>query len=124
MPKIISGIVTANANDKTITVKTEVVKQHPIYRKQFRISKKYLVHDETNQAEIGDEVRIIECRPRSARKRFELESIVKRASIKQSDKVENLQLDELSSEAIVLEKDVETLDVKPKTKKVKKEAVK
>ena len=58
--------------DKTVTVQVERRFKHPLYKKFIRRSKKYAAHDETNALEIGDMVRIRECRPISKSKRFEV----------------------------------------------------
>jgi len=65
--------------DKTITVSVETVKQHPLYKKTIKTSKKYKVHDENNEAKIGDVVRIMETRPLSKDKRWRLVEIVRKA---------------------------------------------
>ena len=65
-----TGVVTSDKMDKTITVSVETVKRHPLYKKVVKTSKKYKVHDEANEAKIGDIVRIIETRPLSKDKRF------------------------------------------------------
>ena len=73
MPKrILQGVVTSNTNDKTVTVLVERRLRHPLYKKYVKHSKKYLAHDEGNQHQIGDKVRIRECRPVSKRKRWEV----------------------------------------------------
>jgi len=65
--------------DKTITVSVETVKQHPLYKKTIKTSKKYKAHDENNEARTGDVVRIMETRPLSKDKRWRLLEIVRRA---------------------------------------------
>lgn len=75
--KTFIGTVVSNKNDKTITVSVETAKTHPIYNKRFKSTKKYHAHDEHNQAQIGDVVKIIETRPLSALKRFALLKIIK-----------------------------------------------
>lgn len=75
--KTFIGTVVSNKNDKTITVSVETSKTHPIYNKRYKSTKKYHAHDENNQAQIGDVVKIIETRPLSALKRFRLLTIVK-----------------------------------------------
>jgi len=65
--------------EKTITVSVETVKQHPLYKKTIKTSKKYKVHDENNEAKIGDVVRIMETRPLSKDKRWRLVEIVRKA---------------------------------------------
>ncbi len=73
MPRrILQGIVTSDAMDKTVTVKVERRVMHPIYKKFIVRSKKYLAHDEQNRLKVGDNVRIRECRPISKRKRWEV----------------------------------------------------
>lgn len=81
MGKILSGVVTANQSDKTITVKVVTDKVHPIYKKRYSSTKKYLAHDEKNEAKVGDKVEINEVRPISARKRFALKNIIEKAPI-------------------------------------------
>jgi small subunit ribosomal protein S17 len=75
------GKVVSAANDKTITVLVETYRNHPLYKKRVKYSKKYAAHDETNKAKEGDVVRIVETRPLSATKRFYLAEIVKEAVI-------------------------------------------
>lgn len=73
MPKrILQGIVTSNANQKTITVSIERRFTHPILKKTIRKSKKYTAHDDGNICNIGDMVRIQECAPKSKNKRWEV----------------------------------------------------
>ncbi|WP_407690818.1 30S ribosomal protein S17 [Rubrobacter tropicus] len=73
------GLVVSDAPEKTVTVAVEALVRHPKYKKRVRRSKKFMVHDEGNEARIGDTVRIIETRPISARKRWRLANIVSRA---------------------------------------------
>jgi small subunit ribosomal protein S17 len=69
MPKrVLSGRVTSDKMDKTITVLVDRRVMHPLYKKFIRRSKKYAAHDEANLCKIGDKVRIVECRPISKRK--------------------------------------------------------
>ena len=71
MPKrILQGVVVSNANDKTAVVRIERRVAHPIYGKVVRRSKKYHAHDESNDCEVGDKVRIEECTPISRNKRW------------------------------------------------------
>ena len=79
MAKTLTGIVTSNASDKTITVTVTSRETHPIYKKQYTVSRKYAAHDENNDAHKGDTVRIVETRPVSKRKAFKLDEIVKRS---------------------------------------------
>ena len=73
------GMVVSNRPDKTVTVSVETMVRHPFYKKRIRRSKRFMVHDERNEARVGDTVRIIETRPLSARKRWRLANIVSRA---------------------------------------------
>ena len=73
MPKkILTGIVVSDKADKTVTVVVERKYQHPVLKKVMKAKKKYNVHDEENKYKNGDKVNIIECRPRSKTKRFEV----------------------------------------------------
>jgi small subunit ribosomal protein S17 len=74
--KVFTGTVVSNQNDKTITVLVTTYKKHPIYNKRVISSKKFRAHDEKNEAKTGDVVKIVECRPLSATKRFRLVEIV------------------------------------------------
>jgi small subunit ribosomal protein S17 len=73
MPRrVLQGVVTSDVNEKTVTVLVERRVMHPIYKKFIVRSKKYLVHDESNNVKSGEKVRIRECRPISKRKRWEV----------------------------------------------------
>lgn len=54
------GIVVSDKNDKTITIKTETYRKHPLYNKRVKDSSKLTVHDELNKAKVGDKVRVVE----------------------------------------------------------------
>jgi small subunit ribosomal protein S17 len=73
------GTVVSSVQDKTIVVRVERRTTHPLYGKSMVRSKKYHVHDETNEAGTGDIVRIVETRPISKLKRWRLMEIVERA---------------------------------------------
>ena len=79
MAKTLTGVVTSDTADKTITVTVTSRETHPIYKKQYTVTRKYAAHDEKNDARKGDTVRIIETRPISRRKSFQLDEIVKRS---------------------------------------------
>ncbi len=79
MAKTLTGIVTSNKADKTITVTVTSRETHPIYGKQYSVSRKYAAHDENNEAHVGDKVVIIETRPISKRKSFKLDKIVEKS---------------------------------------------
>jgi len=79
MPKrVISGTVIKKAGDKTATVLVERKILHPRYHKTVKRFKKYLVHDEKNEANVGDTISAIECRPLSKNKAFRLIEIIQR----------------------------------------------
>ena len=79
--KELIGVVVSDKADKTITVKVETYKKHPLYGKRVKYSKKYAAHDENNIAKIGDKVRIVETRPLSKTKKFKLVEVVEEAII-------------------------------------------
>ena len=67
-PRVLSGVVTSDKADKTITVKIERKVKHPLYGKVMKRATKVLAHDENNTAVIGDFVTVKECRPFSKSK--------------------------------------------------------
>ena len=73
------GVVFSNKMDKTITVAVKWKEKHPIYGKFVNKTKKYHAHDEKNECNIGDKVRIMETRPLSKLKRWRLVEIIERA---------------------------------------------
>ena len=73
MPKkILTGIVVSDKPDKTITVLVERKYQHPILKKVLKVRKKYNAHDENNKFKNGDKVSIIESKPFSKNKKFQV----------------------------------------------------
>ena len=73
MPKkVLHGVVVSDKENKTITVLVERKYQHPMLKKIIKSKKKYSVHDEGNKYKNGDKVSIIECRPYSKTKKFEV----------------------------------------------------
>ena len=73
------GVVSSNKMDKTITVAVKWKEKHPIYGKFVNKTKKYHAHDEKNECNIGDTVRIMETRPLSRTKSWRLVNIIERA---------------------------------------------
>ena len=73
------GVVISDAMDKTIVVSVSTRKTHPLYKKQYTFSKKFMAHDEKNEAKKGDRVVIAETRPLSKTKRWRLVEISIRA---------------------------------------------
>lgn len=79
MAKTLTGIVTSDSRDKTITVTVTSRETHPIYGKQYTVNRKYQAHDPKNDAHRGDKVQISEIRPVSKTKSFQLASIEERS---------------------------------------------
>jgi small subunit ribosomal protein S17 len=77
--KVRQGTVVSNKADKTITVQIEVARRHPAYEKIVRRSTTLHAHDESNEANEGDVVRVVESRPLSRSKRWRLVEILERA---------------------------------------------
>ncbi len=86
MARTIIGTVSSAKGDKTIVVTVHSRKTHPIYRKQYTVSKKFMAHDEKNEAEAGDKVAIVETRPISKRKHFMLDRIIEKPALREADK--------------------------------------
>ncbi len=91
MAKTLTGIVTSDKADKTIIITVSSRETHPIYGKQYTITRKYTAHDEKNEAHTGDRVTIAESRPISKTKNFVLVSVDERSrgSIELKDDVES-----------------------------------
>lgn len=75
------GRVVSDKMEKTITVLVETKKDHPVYKKKVKSSKKYKAHDENNEASMGDVVKIMETKPLSGTKRARLVEIIEKAVI-------------------------------------------
>ena len=73
------GVVVSDKMDKTIVVSLSTRVRHPLYGKFITRTSKVYAHDEENQAGVGDTVRVMECRPLSATKRWRLVEIVEKA---------------------------------------------
>lgn len=88
MAKTLIGVVASDKADKTIVVAVQTAKTHPLYRKTYMVTKKFMAHDENNEAKAGDKVAIVETRPLSARKRHALDRVIEKAGIehKESEK--------------------------------------
>jgi len=81
MPRrVLQGVVVSDKGDKTIVVKVERRFRHPLYKKYIRSTKKYHAHDADNACKVGETVRIVESRPYSRTKRWELLSRERAAS--------------------------------------------
>lgn len=77
--KVFTGLVVSDKMDKTVVVKITTKVLHPLYKKYLTKSVKYKAHDENNNAKAGDTVRIIECRPISKEKCWNLQEVIERA---------------------------------------------
>jgi small subunit ribosomal protein S17 len=77
--KVRTGVVVSDGMDKTILVRIDRQVRHPLYGKIVRRSSKLAAHDETNDAHVGDTVRVVETRPLSKTKRWRLVEVVERA---------------------------------------------
>jgi len=73
------GLVTSEKMDKTVVVEITTKKMDRLYKKYVTRTKKYMAHDEKNDAHVGDTVRIVECRPLSKNKCWRLAEIIERA---------------------------------------------
>lgn len=98
MARTIVGIVSSNKGDKTIVVTVNTRKTHPLYRKQYTVSKKFMAHDEKNEAQPGDKVAIVETRPLSARKRHTLERIIEKPVLRADSLTATKVVDEKAEE--------------------------
>ena len=85
MSRILTGVVVSDKNDKTIVVAVQTSKTHPVYKKQYKQTKRYQAHDAKNDAHVGDVVTIVETKPMSATKHFALQTIVERAGVEHKE---------------------------------------
>ena len=79
MARTLTGVVTSDKRDKTITVTVTSRETHPLYRKQYTVTRKYAAHDEKGEARDGDTVLISESRPLSKTKTWTLEKILEKS---------------------------------------------
>jgi small subunit ribosomal protein S17 len=77
--KVRTGVVVSDKMDKTVLVRIDRKVRHPLYRKTIGRSNKLAAHDESNDAHVGDRVRVVETRPLSKTKRWRVVEIVERA---------------------------------------------
>ena len=89
--RTLTGVVTSAKRDQTITVTVTSRQTHPLYGKQYTVTRKYTAHNENNQAGEGDKVTIIETRPISKTKSFTLDKVIEksRGSIELKDEAVN-----------------------------------
>lgn len=103
MARTIVGTVVSDKADKTIVLSVTVRKTHPIYKKQYSRSTKYIAHDENNEAKVGDLVEVVETRPISARKTLKLTKVLEKAEISADMTVDKVTAKDEGSEAKIQE---------------------
>lgn len=111
MAKTLTGTVSSASSDKTIVISVVTHRTHPIYKKQYVTSKKFMAHDENNECKVGDLVSIVETKPISARKRFNLEKVLEKAALTREE------LSVLEPEEPPQKEKTEEKEEKPQTKK-------
>jgi len=79
MARTLTGVVTSDKRDKTITVTVTSRETHPVYKKQFTVTRKYAAHDEKSEAKEGDRVQISESRPLSKTKSWTLDKVLEKS---------------------------------------------
>ena len=79
MARILKGKVVSDKTDKTVVVRVDTSKTHPLYHKSYTVYKRYQAHDEKNESKVGDLVEITEGRPISKTKRFKISKVVTKA---------------------------------------------
>jgi small subunit ribosomal protein S17 len=94
--KKLTGIVVGHKMDKTAAVLVSRLKKHEIYKKYVRRQTKYLVHDPQNKCLVGDRVRIIETRPVSKKKRWQVLEIVERSAVDETREDNNSSMEQAS----------------------------
>ena len=96
MARTLTGVVSSDKRDKTITVMITSRETHPLYRKQFTITRKYTAHDEKNEAHEGDKVQIAMTRPISKTKAYTLVKVLERSRgrVELKDDVNEVELPE------------------------------
>lgn len=77
--RVLVGMVVSNKAEKTIVVRVETLVKHPLYKKYIRRRKKFMAHDPANTCGVGDKVQIIESRPLSRCKRWQLVQVLEKA---------------------------------------------
>lgn len=81
MSRTLIGTVVSNKMEKSAVVAVSSSKIHPIYRKRYKTTKRFIVHDESNTARLGDRVELTETRPMSAKKRFAIARVLQAAPV-------------------------------------------
>ena len=112
MARTIVGTVVSDKADKTIVLSVTVRKTHPLYKKQYSRSTKYIAHDEKNEAHIGDKVEVTETRPISKRKTLTLVKVIQKADISADMTVDKVTAKDAGSESVIQEKKAEKAAIK------------
>ncbi len=120
MAKTIIGIVSSDKTDKTIVVTVHARKTHPLYRKQYTVNRKFMAHDEKNEAQVGDKVSIAETRPLSARKRFVLSEIIEKPKLREDSLAATLSDDKGKKPTRVKAEDADEAEAEKKPAKAAK----
>lgn len=118
MGRSIIGSVVSDKADKTIVLAVTERKTHPLYKKQYSRTTKYIAHDEKNEAKIGDKVEVVETRPISRRKHLTLVKVLEKAAIGVDQSVDAITAKDAGSEALIQEKK----EAEAAAKKAEKEA--
>lgn len=92
--KRLVGVVVGNRMDKTAAVLVSRLKKHRTYKKYMRSQTKYMVHDPENRCMVGDRVRIIETRPISKRKRWQVLEVLERSAIQETGEADAISLEQ------------------------------
>lgn len=118
MARVLTGVVTSDKPDKTVIITVTARKTHPLYKKQYTVNTKFMVHDEKNEAKVGDLISATETRPLSARKRYSLSKIVERAAVGfvESDATADVPVEEKPAKPEKVEAAKPEADVKPAKK--------
>lgn len=127
MARVLTGVVTSDKPDKTVIISVVARKTHPLYKKQYTIHTKFMVHDEKNEAKVGDLVAATETRPLSARKRYSLTKVLTKAGahFEEADATADVPIEEKPEKPEVKVKVVaeEPANEPKETKKSAKKAV-
>lgn len=108
MARTLIGTVSSSKGDKTIVVTVLTRKTHPLYRKQYTVSTKFMAHDEKNEAQTGDKVAIVETRPLSARKHHILSRIIEKPALREDSLTVTKAVVEVKVKAETVKKTEET----------------
>lgn len=108
----LQGVVISDKMDKTVTVRVESIKRHPLYGKVIRTYAKYLAHDETDAIVEGSVVRIVESKPISKRKRWAVEAVIEAPTAAEAEAAgeEDIEAVEEAREVLEIEEEEDSDD--------------